>query len=193
VISSLQGQVQFIRNGLVVVDVGGVGYAVRVSSSALEKVPRVGQRIELYTHLMVRENDISLYGFVSLAELESFELLLGVTGVGPRVALSILSTLSPESLRQIIAQGDVAALTHVPGIGRKTAERLMLYLRDKLAPAGGAALVTTFSANDLDAINALTALGYSVAEAQSALAAIPAEVDGLDARILAALRSLGSG
>lgn len=192
-ISSLRGLVQFLRNGLVVVDVGGVGYAVRMSTSALQKLPRMGQKIELYTHLMVRENDVALYGFTSLAELETFELLLGVTGVGPRVALSILSALSPESLRQVVSHGDVAALTHVPGIGRKTAERLMLYLRDKLAPGEGAALAPPLNATDLDAINALTALGYSVVEAQSALAAVPAEVKELDARILAALRALGGG
>ncbi|HHX66143.1 MAG TPA: Holliday junction branch migration protein RuvA [Chloroflexi bacterium] len=192
-IASLHGQVQLVRDDALVVQVGGVGYYVHVVQSVLETPPRVGQNIELYTHLHVRENELTLYGFSSIAELDLFAMLLEVSGIGPRTALAALSAFSPETLRSIIAQGNAAALTRIPGIGRKTAQRLMLDLRDRIGPTDAEPLAAeTPREIDVDALNALTALGYSLVEAQNALGATADEASELDERILAALRYLGS-
>lgn len=192
-IASLRGQVQAIRDDSLVIDVGGVGYKVQVVGSVLNEVTRAGQTIELYTHMCVRDNDIALYGFRSIEEQDLFSLLLGVRGVGPRTALATLSTFSPDGLRSAIVQGDASVLTRIPGIGRKTAQRLMLDLKDSI----GMPLETWGAAGlgeaDTDVISALTSLGYSLAEAQGALAAIPGDAHEVDERVLAALRFLGGG
>jgi Holliday junction DNA helicase RuvA len=192
-IASVSGRVKAVRKQTLVVDVGGVGFEIAVVNALLEGQAVVGQPIDLYTHMHVREAEISLYGFVTLAELDLFTTLLRVSGVGPRTALAVLSTFSPETLRGAIAQGNVAALTRIPGIGAKTAQRLVLDLKDKIGLTAAAMASTPLHEGDADVLNALTALGYSLAEAQSALRAIPADVESLDQRILAALRSLGSG
>ena len=190
-IASLRGQLKAIRDGSVIVDVGGVGYLVHVTSSLLSESPASGQIIELYTHTHVRENELALYGFRSLEELDLFLLLIKVNGIGPRTAMAILSTFAPETLRGAIARGDVLALTHIPGIGRKTAERMVLDLKDKIGAAVGPLVAPALGTVDADVINALTALGYSVAEAQTAVGALPPEAKELDQRILAALQFLG--
>ena len=191
-IASLRGQLKAVRDASVIVDVGGVGYQVHVTNTLLESLPGIGQLIELYTHTHVRENEIALYGFRTFEELDLFLVLLRVSGIGPRTALMILSTFSPETLRNAIAQGDILALTRVPGIGRKTAQRLVLDLKDKVGVEVGAWVAPSITPSDADVMNALTALGYSLAEAQSALGTVPAEITELDQRILVALRSLGS-
>ena len=191
-IASLYGRVHAIREGALVLQVAGVGYLVHTTQSVLTSQLHIGQMTELFTYMHVRENGIALYGFVSAQEQELFATLLGVNGVGPRTALAVLDTFSPETLRGVLAQGDPETLTRIPGIGRKTAQRLMLDLRDKIGTASDAYLTLNVDARDADVVNALTALGYSLSEAQSALAEIPDEIEALDERILAALQSLGS-
>lgn len=191
-IASLRGQIKAIRKGMLIVEVGGVGYGIHVPPSLLEDGCDIGRMIDLHTHLHVRENEIALYGFASVEELELFELLLGVTGIGPRTALAIVSTFAPETLRAVIAQGNALALTRIPGVGRKTAQRLLVELKEKVGFAGETATANVPSPADVEVINALTALGYSLAEAQSAVAALPPEAKSLDERILAALRFFGS-
>ncbi len=188
-IASLSGQVKAIREDALVVEVGGVGFLVHVVSDVLESVTRVGQDVELFTHMYVREDRIALYGFLSAEERELFSTLLGVSGVGPSTALAVLSTFSPEVLRGAIAQGDASTLTHIPGIGPKTAQRLLLDLQDRVTVSE--AWAPGMEEGDTEVIDALTALGYSVSEARSALSGIPEEVEELDERILAALRYLG--
>jgi len=190
VIASILGEIQAIRKDSLVIQVGGVGFCVYVPNSLLNGSLHVGQTVELYTHMCVRENDISLYGFRTPEEEQIFGTLLGISGIGPRLALSILSALPPESLRTAIAQGDVSLLTRIPGIGPKTAQRLLFNLREKIGDLSEPQLPP--SQEDTEVLNALTALGYSISEAQRALAAIPQDVQGLDERILAALRFLGS-
>lgn len=190
-IASLRGTIRALRETWVLVEVGGVGYQVYVPGALLSELTHIGQPVELYTYTHVRENELALYGFRTLEELDLFTMLLKVSGIGPRTALSILSAFSPETLRGVIAQGDALALTRVPGIGRKTAQRLVMDLRDKIGEPTGA-LLPSGLAVDADALNALTALGYSLAEAQTALAAVPKDIEALDERILAALRYLGS-
>lgn len=189
-IASLEGCVKAVRSQSLILEVTGVGFEVYPPRSLLETV-RIGQPLTLYTYMHVREGNIALYGFLTMEEHDLFETLLGVNGVGPRTALAVLSMLSPDALRAIIAQGNAAALARIPGIGAKTAQRLILDLKDKIGLPMGAVSLSPLQEADVDVINALTALGYSLAEAQNALRAIPPEAKNLDERILAALRSLG--
>jgi Holliday junction DNA helicase RuvA len=191
VIASLRGQIKAIRDGSVIIDVRGVGYQVHVTNSLLSESLSAGQMIELYTHTHVRENELALYGFRTIEELDLFTMLLKVSGIGPRTAMAILSTFAPETLRGAIARGDTLALTRVPGIGRKTAERLVVDLKDKIGVAASTLVTPVLGQTDVDVINALTALGYSLAEAQGAVAALPEDAKELDQKILAALRFLG--
>ncbi len=172
-ISTLRGTVQHAAANELLVDVGGVGLAVAVPSEvASQSAP--GQPVFLYTRMIVREDSLSLYGFSSLEEREDFDLLLQVNGVGPKLALAVLSHLSPELLRSAVVSGQVDVLTRVPGVGRKTAEKVIFHLRDKLEAPVLARLAPP-SEGDTEVLQALTALGYTLVEAQAALQSIPAE------------------
>ena len=188
-IASLSGTVQKIEAGSLIVAVGGVGVRVYVPRTVLENVGGVGRVIGLHTHLQVRESDLSLFGFESEDDLELFEVLLGVQGVGPKVALAILGALSPEMLKSAIMREETAVLQRVPGIGKKTAERIMFQLRDKL-DLGGAAALPLVSDVDADVIDILTGLGFSIIEAQTALQHVPREVRAMDERVQGALQHL---
>lgn len=160
----------------VLVDVGGVGYEVDVPMSTFCNLPAEGSEITLLTHFIVREDAQLLYGFATAAERQTFRALIRISGVGPRIALAVLSGMSTQDLADAVEQGNATLLTRVPGIGKKTADRLVLELKGKLAgnafaPAGGAA-----SAAQADILSALMALGYSEREAQASVRARPAEV-----------------
>ena len=189
-IASLSGTIQKIEASSLVVAVGGVGVRVFVPRTVLENVGGVGRAIGLYTHLQVREGDLSLFGFESEDDLELFTVLLGVQGVGPKVALAILGSLSPELLKSAIMREETAVLQRVPGIGKKTAERIMFQLRDKLDLGGAATAMPLVSDVDADVIDILTSLGFSIIEAQSALQHVPREVQAIDARVQGALQYL---
>ncbi len=187
-IASLSGPIQFIGSDNLVVNVGGVGIRVSVPQTVLEDVGGVGRSIFLYTHLIVREQELSLYGFETAEDLQLFEVLLGVNGVGPKVALAILSTLSPELLKSAIMREETAVLQRVPGIGKKTAERIMFQLRDKLDMSGVGTAVPLVTDVDADVIDFLTGLGFSIVEAQTALQNIPREAKTVDERVQYALQ-----
>jgi Holliday junction DNA helicase RuvA len=189
-IASLSGTVQKIEVGSLVVAVGGIGVRVYVPRTVLENVGGVGRVIGLHTHLQVREGDLSLFGFESEDDLELFEVLLSVQGVGPKVALAILGALSPELLKSAIMREETAVLQRVPGIGKKTAERIMFQLRDKLDLGGAAAALPLVSDVDADVIDILTGLGFSIIEAQTALQHVPREVRAMDERVQGALQYL---
>lgn len=160
----------------VLVDVGGVGYEVDVPMSTFCNLPAEGSEITLLTHFIVREDAQLLYGFATAAERQTFRALIRISGVGPRIALAVLSGMSTQDLADAVEQGNATLLTRVPGIGKKTADRLVLELKGKLAGnafalAGGAA-----SAAQADILSALMALGYSEREAQASMRALPAEV-----------------
>lgn len=187
-IASLNGTLAAKGKDFVVVQMGGVGFRVYVPQTLLEGTGRLGEELSLFTHLHVRENELTLYGFRSEEELGLFRLLLGVSGIGPRVALSILSALPPDRLEAAIAQEDVTTLARVKGIGRKTAEKLVFDLKDKVSaalefgePQG------LLSQMDADLIAALTGLGYSVAEAQEAIRHLPDEPLPLEEQVRLAL------
>jgi len=187
VIASVRGQVVGKGKDFVVIEVNGVGFRVIVPQRMLLSLETTGAEIQLYTHLHVRENDIALYGCETEEELKVFSLLLGVTGIGPKVAMSILSDLSPAALRQAIVSDDFASLSRVPGIGPKTAKKLLFHLKDEFTkeefytiPAGGGW--------QNEVIAALSALGYSLSEARAAVNSIPAEVTEFEERLRLALR-----
>jgi Holliday junction DNA helicase RuvA len=189
-IATISGVIGKVGDSFLVIDVGGVGVRVFVPNPVLETSGGTGRKIALHTHLIVRETELALYGFPSEEELDLFELLLAVNGVGPKVGLSMLSTLSPEILKGAIIREETGVLQRVPGIGKKTAERIMFQLRDKLDMTAEAAVTVLMSDEDQDVIDFLTTLGFSIVEAQTALQNIPADVEGIDGRVQAALQFL---
>lgn len=193
-IGQLSGTLLHKQPPMIVVDCHGVGYEVEVPMSTFCNLPATGQPVVLLTHLVVREDAHILYGFASAPERAAFRELIKVGGVGPRTALALLSGLSVAELAQAVAQQQAARLTRIPGIGKKTAERLLLELRGKLAPdladAGGAAAVVSDAHADIQ--QALLALGYSEREAAAAFKALPADV-GVSEGIKLALKALSKG
>jgi len=171
-ISRLRGTVESIDKDSLIVMVGGVGLKVRASATARERAG-LSRSIELFTHLQVRENEIGLYGFASEDELALFELLISVTGIGPKVALSVLASASPDRLRRAIAAEELDLFTRVPGVGPKTAKNIVFHLKDKVGSVPGASGLTAITEDDTELLAALTSLGYSVVEAQTALASVP--------------------
>ncbi|MEZ4516609.1 MAG: Holliday junction branch migration protein RuvA [Chloroflexota bacterium] len=189
-IASLSGSIQKVEDNGLIIAVGGVGVRVFVPRTVLENTGGVGRPIQLHTHLVVREDELSLYGFNSEEDLQLFLILLSVNGVGPKVALSILGTLSPEMLKNAVMREDTAVLQRVPGIGKKTAERIMFQLRDRLDLTSVSAATPFVSDVDADVIDILTGLGFSIVEAQTALQHIPRDLPGMDERVQQALQYL---
>ncbi len=192
-IATISGVIGKVGESFLVIDVGGVGIRVSVPGTVLESCGGTGRKIGLHTHLIVRETELALYGFPSEEELELFELLLAVNGVGPKVGLSIMSTLSPELLKGAIVREETGVLQRVPGIGKKTAERIMFQLRDKMDMTAEAAATVLMSDEDQDLIDFLTSLGFSIVESQTALQNISADLEGVDGRVQAALQYLDKG
>lgn len=174
---------------VVCIDVAGVGYEIDVPMSTLYDLPENGAKVSLYTHLAVREDAHTLYGFLSAGERSAFRALIKVTGIGARTALAVLSGMTVEELASAITQQETGRLTRVPGIGKKTAERLLLELRGKLGADLGQAEAGTPAAGRDDVLNALLSLGYSASESQKALKGLPEGVDVAEG-IRLALKSL---
>ncbi len=188
-ISFLEGEVAEKGAGRVVLDVRGVGYEVLAPASTVGKLPPVGSRARVFTRLHVRDDAMTLYGFATVDERTLFDLLVTVTGVGPKVALSFLSVLAPDAIRRAVASGDVAALTIVPGVGKKVAQRVVLDLKEKL---GGEGVPLTGPLADVR--EALLSLGLSAQEASEALSALPVDGDRpVEDLLREALRRVGRG
>jgi Holliday junction DNA helicase RuvA len=189
VIAFLDGEVAEKGAGRAVISVGGVGYDVQVPSSTLAKLPPVGSRARLHTRMVVRDDAMTLFGFATADERELFDLLVTVTGVGPKVALSFLSVLAPDALRRAVRAGDLAALTLVPGVGKKVAQRVVLDLRDRL---GGEVVVLEGPLADVR--EALVSLGLSPQEASEAMAALDGDTDrAVEDLLREALQHVGRG
>jgi holliday junction DNA helicase RuvA len=176
----------------VLVDCHGVGYALSVPMTTFYDLPALGEKVVLLTHFVVREDAQLLYGFLTASERDSFVQLIKISGVGPRTALAVLSGLSADQLAQAVALQETGLLTKVPGIGKKTAERLLLELKGKLSPVNPGATVSSGDRNQLDVLSALLSLGYSEKEASHAVKQLPAEAT-VSAGIKQALQVLGSG
>ncbi len=171
-IATLRGEITLIEDNAVIVETGGVGLRVSVLRLLRERL-KTGETVFLYTHLIVREDAWNLYGFESQSDRELFTTLLSVNGVGARTAMSILSTLNVETVQRAVFSDEPELLSKVPGVGRKTAEKMVLFLRDKLRPVSGLEKIAAMSDIDSEVLAALTSLGYSVVEAQTAIQAIP--------------------
>jgi holliday junction DNA helicase RuvA len=172
-IASLQGVIDAVSTDSMIVNVNGIGFKVSVPTSVLSELGMVGRTVKLYTHLHVREDEMSLYGFGSTDELRLFNMLLSVSGLGPKTAMAMLSAMSADQIAMAIASASTEILTTIPGIGKKTADRLILELKDKVggvmisSPAGRAAQ------ENADVVTALASLGYSINEATRAVATLP--------------------
>jgi Holliday junction DNA helicase RuvA len=186
-IASLRGVVQWVGEDQIVLEIGGVGLEVAVPAGYLRQDIEVGETIFLFTHLIVREDSLSLYGFPSAEKRSLFVDLMSVSGVGPRLALAILSHLSADVLRSAVVNNQPGVLSQVPGVGKKTAEKLVFHLKDRMeAPELAAEPIDGL---DTEVVSVLTALGYSIVEAQAAVQSIPPEsTDDIEERVRLALR-----
>ncbi len=188
----LRGTVQEVTPEHAVIDVGGIGYRVFLPVSVRSRL-RVGSEVQVHTHLHVREDEMTLYGFLGLEDLRLFESLLGISGVGPRVALGVVSAISPADFHKAIFFEDVRSLTRIPGIGRKTAHRILLEMRDRLGvevPGDG---VVSGAPGDpaQEAIEALINLGYDRAQASKCVKGVSGEGLSAEALLKTALKALG--
>ena len=184
-ISYLRGTVAAFEEDKVIVDVGGVGYGVYMSGQAMGKLPAVGREVKLHTYLNVKEDAMQLYGFLTRDDLTVFKLLIGVNGIGPKGGLGVLAVLSPDDLRFAVLAGDVKAICAAPGIGKKTAEKLILELKDRLkledalehitADSGTYEGAVCHSEVQSEAVQALVALGYGSTEALRAVKQVDIE------------------
>lgn len=187
-IATLRGEVSQIEENALILEVGGVGMRIFVPSPLRTRL-KAGETLMLYTHLVVRQDALILYGFESQADRELFNILLGVDGVGPKVALSVLSSMTLDSIQRAVFADEGDVLSRVPGVGKKTAQKMALHLKDKLKPTDALARVAAMSDTDSEVLAALTALGYSVVEAQAAIQSLPKDApDDTEERLRLALQ-----
>jgi len=187
-IATLRGEIIQVEEHAFIVEVGGVGLRVFVPAPLRGRM-KVGEGISLYTHMVVREDALLLYGFESQSERELFTLLLGVDGVGPKVSLAMLSTLSLDTIQHAVFAEQSEVLGRVPGVGKKTAQKIVLYLHDRLRPSDALSKLAALSDKDGEVLAALTALGYSVVEAQTAIQSLPKDApDDVEQRLRLALQ-----
>lgn len=186
-IGSIKGKIILKTDKFVIVETGGVGYKINISPDTLSKIIKKEELVSFWIHTHVREDILDLYGFLDRQELEFFEMLINVSGIGPKGALGILGIASIETLKRAIGTGDISYLTKISGIGKKTAEKIVIELRDKMkVNETGASLQ-----GELDALEALKSLGYSQNEAREALKEIPVNLD-INTKIREALKILST-
>jgi len=193
-IASLHGTLESLGSDWAVINVNGIGLQVHMPTSTLSALGAVGSKVDLHTHLVLRDDSVTLYGFTSPDELELFQILIGVSGLGPKLALAVLSAMNVEQADTAIATGSVDLLMAVPGIGKKMAERIILELKDKI----GAGLIATpavqLAEENAEVLAALTSLGYSVTEASRAVATLPTDSKlNLEEKVKQSLQYFGGG
>jgi Holliday junction DNA helicase RuvA len=171
-IATLRAEITQIEDTALILEVGGVGLRV-FAPAPLRGRLKIGDIVFIYTHLVVREDALTLYGFETQADRDLFNLLLGVDGVGPKVALSVLSSMTLDAVQRAVFADEADLLSRVPGVGKKTAQKIALHLKDKLKPSDALAGVAAMADYDSEVLAALTALGYSVVEAQAAIQSLP--------------------
>ena len=172
-IAGLHGTLQTVGSDWAIINVGGIGFQVYMPTSTLSTLGTIGEEVELHTHLHLREDNATLYGFATAEELGLFQTLIGVSGLGPKLALAMLSAMSVEKLTMAIATGSADLLAEIPGIGKKMSDRLILELKGKLAAGWLGAPAAELAEENTDVLAALTSLGYSVSEATRAVASLP--------------------
>lgn len=187
-IFSIEGTIQFKSLHYIVIDAHGIGYRVFIGSETLKRIPPQGQKAKIFTSLYKRETAIELYGFNTIAEMEFFETLNNISGIGPKSALGILNVAPLDTLKRAIGAGHIEYLTKVSGIGKKTAQKIIIELKDKIGKGGS--MGEEFG-DDEHVLSALQSLGYSLKEARDAVHALPDDVKGMEARVREALRKIG--
>jgi len=191
-IATLGGTLEYRGVDSVIIKVGGIGFQVHVSGSTLSQLGAIKDKVSLYTHLHLREDNVSLYGFASEEELALFKNLISVSGIGPKIALALLSALNPEQVAMAITGGNVDVISQVPGVGKKIAGRLVVELKGKLERQWKG-VVLPLVAEDADAVAALTNLGYSLREATQALSSVPDSAKlSLEEKVKMALQQLAT-
>ena len=190
-IAYIKGTVEQLAEQSVVLDNAGIGYTVNVSTSTLSRLPHKGELSKLYTYLQVKEDDMSLFGFLTQEDLRIFRLLISISGIGPKVAMAVLSAMNANQITSAIANGDAIAFSRVSGVGKKTAQRITLELQDKIKTPE-ATITEVFSSDKQDAIDALLSLGYSQNESVRAVLASATENMPTDQIIRQALKKLSA-
>ncbi len=191
-ISCIEGKIIFKGERFVIIFAGGIGYRVFVGPDVLGDIGKNKDQIRLWTHLHLREDSEELYGFLEYAELDFFETLIQISGIGPKSALGVLSVAPLDTLKAAIASGETSYLTRVSGIGKKIAEKIILELRDKLGKVGFGSRENIFLREEEDVLQVLRSLGYSYQEAREAIKKLPANISGAQERVKEALRILGN-
>ncbi|OGZ33600.1 MAG: Holliday junction DNA helicase RuvA [Candidatus Portnoybacteria bacterium RBG_19FT_COMBO_36_7] len=188
-ISSLEGKIALKSEKYAVIETNGIGFRVNLSEKTLSKIPQIGASVKLFTYLSVKENGWDLFGFLTFDELELFELLISIPGIGPKTASNILALASVEDLQEAIVLGDETILARVSGIGKKVAQKIVLELKSKvkkLSKGEGSGI-----AGDIEVIDALVNLGYKVYEVREVLQKLPENIKGLENRVKETLKRLG--
>ncbi len=176
-IASLRGKLEALGGDCAIINVGGVGFQVYMSTTVLSNLGSIGEEVKLHTHFHLREDNATLYGFTSADELGLFQALIGISGLGPKLALAMLSAMSVEQLTMAIATGSADMLTTVPGIGKKMANRLILELKEKISAGWITTPAAELAQENAEVLVSLTSLGYSMAEATRAIATLPSSSD----------------
>ncbi len=197
-ISFIKGELVSVKEDKIIVEAGGIGYNIFVPTSLLPNLPQTGSEVKIYTYLNVREDAMNLFGFLNEDDLDMYKMLLGVNGVGPKAALGVLSNISTNDLRIAIVSDDAKTIAKAPGLGNKTAQKIILELKSKIdleATLGNiesdASIPASINDDDRnEAVQALTALGYSASESMKAVRKVPMDVKGADAILKQALKNL---
>ena len=188
-IASLHGKLESLGSDWANINVGGIGFQVYMPTSTLSIMGTIGEEVQVFTHLQLKEDNATLYGFASADELRLFQTLISVSGLGPKLALAMLSVMSVERLTMAIAAGSVDLLTVVPGIGKKVANRLILELKEKIGAGWVTAPAAQLAEENIDVLAVLTSMGYSVSEATQAVATLPLSSDlSLEEKVKQALQ-----
>ncbi len=191
-IASLRGKVESLGSDWAIINVGGIGFQVYMPTSTLSTLGTIGEEVKLHTHLYLREDNATLYGFTSAEELGLFQTLISVSGLGPKLALAMLSAMGMEKLTMAIATGSADLLTEIPGIGKKMAHRLILELKEKIGAGWLGVPAAELAQENADVLAALTSLGYSVSEANRAVATLPPDTElSLEEKVKLALQYFG--
>ena len=190
-ISQITGKIALRAEKYIIVDVNGIGYKIWCAEKTLSKIPQIGESVKLFTYLSVKETGWDLFGFLSFEELEMLELLISISGIGPKTAANILSVATVEDLQEAIVLGDETILSRVSGIGKKVAQKIVIELKSKVKKLVKGTGDKFRVADDIEIIDALVAMGYKVYEAREALKQVPAGVKGVENRIRETLKRLG--
>ena len=191
-IAGLQGKLESLGSDYVIINVNGIAFLVYMPTSGLSSLGKIGEEVKIHTYLHLREDNAALYGFTSADELRLFQTLLGVSGLGPKLALAMLSAMSPDKLVLAIAGGSADLLTAVPGVGKKVAQRVVLELRDKIGVGWMTTAGVQVAEENAEVLAALISLGYSVTEASRAVATLPPDPElSLEEKVKLALQYFG--